>query len=96
MTPRRFAALIHRLEMSDEKRYIAAGIVAATVTNTAAFADPQREASTPLDFVPGWKQKNKLKVNTKKEMSIEEQIALLSGALGCGPEKGEVSGTKKA
>ena len=95
LTPRKFAALIHRLEMKDEKQYIAAGIVASTVANTAPFADPQREASNPLDFVPGWKQKNKL--STKKEMSLEEQIALLSGAFGCGPAgKGKTDGKEKS
>lgn len=84
LTPKQFGAFIHRLEMKDEKRYIAAGIIAATVSNTAPFADPNRQPADPLDFVPGLSQKRKRR--QARQMSLAEQIKVLTGAFGCGPE----------
>lgn len=83
LTPKMFSALVDRLKARDQKLYLAAGIIASTISNTAAFGDPQRKAASPLDFIPGFvKQKP-----VSREMETEEQIAMLEQAFGCGPNK---------
>jgi hypothetical protein len=81
LTPRKYSALVDRLQARDQKNYMGHGIVASTVANYAPFANPDRKALSPLDFVPGYKKPKQKKI----DMSIEEQVALLTGAFGCGP-----------
>lgn len=81
LTPKMFAALVDRLKAKDQKLYLAAGIIAATVSNTAPFGDPNRKAVSPMDFVPGYKEQQ----DFKREMSTDEIVDVLSAAFGCGP-----------
>jgi hypothetical protein len=83
LTPRKYSALIHRLQARDQKMFMGHGIVASTVANYAPMANPDRKALSPLDFVPGYKAPKK----KQKAMTIEEQVSLLTGAFGCGPKK---------
>jgi hypothetical protein len=78
LTPRQFDRLLDRHELRERRAYLRAGIVAATVGNSAPFGDPDRKALSPLDFVPGGRE-------PEKEMGLEEQIRFLKLHFGSGP-----------
>lgn len=54
---REFDALLKRVRVQQNHARLNAGIVAAMVHNCTPWGDENREAKSPLDFVPDWKPK---------------------------------------
>ncbi len=50
-----YDALMRRKQANDNRERLNAGIIAAAINNCAPFGDPDREAVSPLDYVPDWK-----------------------------------------
>jgi hypothetical protein len=67
-----FEALLDRKMEEQRRNMICAGIVAATVANTAPFGDPKRKALRPMDFVPEARERGESRMQ-----SMDEQIAIL-------------------
>lgn len=63
---------------------LCAGTVAAAVINAAPFVERKKWAS-PVDFVPDYRPQEKKR--EAQPQSIEEQIAVLTQVMGCGPGK---------
>jgi len=66
-----FEALLDRKTEEHRRAMMCAGVVAATVANSAPFGDPNRKPRSPMDFVPEGKTRK------RKEQSIDEQVAIL-------------------
>lgn len=69
----------------EEKRFhmLCAGTVAAAIFNAAPFVERKKWAS-PLDFVPELKPRKPV---PQKQQTLDEQIAILTQIMGCGPGK---------
>jgi hypothetical protein len=81
MTPAMLYALAE-CQFEAHRRYMmGAGTVAAAVYNAAPFRDRTAKLVDPMDFVP---KKHQAK---QREQTLEEQIAVLSAVMGCGPDK---------
>jgi len=55
LTMREFDALMKRKRDAMNHARLNVGIVAATILNSAPFADPNRKPCDPRDFVPDWR-----------------------------------------
>ena len=67
-----FEALLDRKQEEHRRQMMCAGVVAATVANSAPFGDPKRKAVGPMDFVPDYKG-----THETEGQSVDQQIAVL-------------------
>jgi hypothetical protein len=71
-----FEALLDRKTEEHRRNMMCAGVIAATVANSAPFGDPKRKALSPVDFVPDYKGNEQ---QPRGGQSIDQQVAILKG-----------------
>lgn len=60
-----------------------AGVVAAAFYNANPFRGKDSPTISPADFVPDYKRLRE----AEQPQSLEEQIAILTKVMGCGPDQ---------
>jgi hypothetical protein len=79
-----FDALLERRIEEQNRAQLNAGIVAAAIVNSNPYREKGARVIDPIEWVPDYKRRKK---EAQREQTVEEQIAVLSAVLGCGPGK---------
>jgi hypothetical protein len=79
-----FDALLERRIEEQNRAQFNAGLVAAAIVNAAPFREKGSEPVDPIDFVPDYARRRR---EATKPQTVEQQIAILTSILGCGPTK---------
>ena len=78
-----FDALLERRVEEQNRAQFNAGLVAAAIFNGSGFREKGSAPVDPIDFVPDY-VKRRL---ASRPQTVEQQIAILTSILGCGPGK---------